>query len=91
MFELAQLENGVVAAQIIMDMETQLAEHHWLKEDNRDGNKRYNKYTRSELDGLFSNMDMDAYLGITGANDIPDAVINQPSFFEGFNALLGRN
>ncbi len=88
MFELAELENGEAAAQTIMDLETRLAEHHWLKEDNRDATKRYNKYTRDDLDTLLSNMDMEVYLDITGAGDIPDAVINQPSFFEGFNALL---
>jgi putative endopeptidase len=89
MFDLAELENGEAAAQTIMDLETKLAEHHWLKEDNRDGNKRYNKYTKDELANLLSNMDMEVYLDITGAGDIPDAVINQPSFFEGFNTLLG--
>ncbi len=89
MFDLAELENGEAAAQTIMDLETKLAEHHWLKEDNRDGNKRYNKYTKDELANLLSNMNMEVYLDITGAGDIPDAVINQPSFFEGFNTLLG--
>lgn len=88
MFELAELENGEAAAQTIMDLETRLAEYHWLKEDNRDANKRYNKYNRDDLDTLLSNMDMESYLEITGAGDVPDAVINQPSFFEGFNALL---
>lgn len=88
MFDLAGLDNGADAAKIIMDLESRIASNHWLKEDNRDGNKRYNKYTRAELDGLLSNMDMDIYLGITGVSDIPDVVVNQPSFFEGFNALL---
>lgn len=90
MFELASLDNGASAAQTIMDLETRLANHHWLKEDNRDGNKRYNKYTKDELSDLLSNMDIDVYLEITGAADIPDAIINQPSFFEGFNVLLSE-
>ncbi len=89
MFALAQLEDGAAAAATIMDLETRLASNHWVKEDNRDATKRYNKYTRAELDELLSNMDMEAFLGITGVADIQDAIVNQPSFFEGYNALLG--
>lgn len=90
MLTLADVDNAAQAAGEIMALETKLAEFHWLKEDNRDGNKRYNKYTRAELDELFSNMDVGTYLSVTGAADAADAVVNQPSFFEGFNGLLGE-
>lgn len=88
MLTLANIDDASDAAGEIMALERKLAEFHWLKEDNRDGNKRYNKYSRADLDILLSNMNMGAYLSVTGAADVPDAVVNQPSFFEGFNGLL---
>ena len=71
-----------------MDLETKLASFHWLKEDNRDANKRYNKYAIADFKKLLSNLDIDASLRIIGAPEVRDIIINQPSFLKGFNTLL---
>lgn len=88
MLTLAGIEDGLNRATKIMDLETKLAEYHWLKEDNRDANKRYNKYAIADFKTLISNLDVDVALKVTGASDVSDIIVNQPSFMEGFNALL---
>lgn len=88
MLELARMDNASGAAQMIMDLETKIAEFHWKKEDNRDGNKRYNKYAFDDLKALLSNMNLDMYMDVTGVSNVTDVIVNQPSFLEGFNELL---
>ena len=88
MLELAGMDTVPGEAQKIMDLETQIAEFHWQKEDNRDGNKRYNKYTFDDLKSLLSNMDLDVYMDVTGVSNVAEVIVNQPSFLEGFNELL---
>ena len=88
MLTLAEIDNAADAANTVMQLETKIADLHWTKEENRNALKRYNKYTRADLDTLLSNMDMDIYLAVTEASNISDAVINQPSYLEGLNALL---
>lgn len=87
MLTLAQIENAAAAAQQIMDLETKIADVHWKKEENRDSNKTYNKYSSEQLKELLSNMDMDSYFEATGAA-AQDVIVNQPSYLEGLNALL---
>ncbi|MBT6135758.1 MAG: M13 family metallopeptidase [Kordiimonadaceae bacterium] len=88
MLALADIQDGVKKASQIMDLETKLASFHWLKEDNRDANKRYNKYAIADFKKLLSNLDIDASLRIIGAPEVRDIIINQPSFLKGFNTLL---
>ena len=88
MMLLAGLDFSAADAIAIMDLETRIAEHHWQKEDNRDGNKRYNKHSNAEFKSLMSNMDIDRYLAITGSPDIADIIVSQPSYLEGLNGLL---
>ncbi len=88
MLNLAGIEADDSAASDIMAFETALADLHWLKEDNRDANKRYNKYAIDDFKAMMSNMDVERYLEITGAPEIGELIINQPSFIEGLNELL---
>ena len=64
---------------IVMDIESKIADLHWKKEDNRDSNKRYNKYEMAELKTLLSNMDLDVYFDVTGVQNVEAVVVNQPS------------
>ncbi len=59
--ELSGYDDATGAAERIMTLETQLAEHHWDKVDNRDPKKRYNKVTDAELGEMLSNMNLDEY------------------------------
>lgn len=88
MMALAGVEFNEGDAKAVMDLETKLAGHHWKKEENRDGNKRYNKHTNADFSSLMSNMDIVAYLEITGTPDIADIIVSQPSYMEGLNGLL---
>ncbi len=90
MLDLANIENAASSAQLIMDLETQIAEVHWKKEENRDSNKRYNKYEITQLKELLSNLDLDIYFDEVGAPNENAIIINQPSFLEGLNSLLGE-
>ncbi|MDG1437939.1 MAG: M13-type metalloendopeptidase [Emcibacteraceae bacterium] len=88
MLELSGIGGGANAASKIMELETQIAKQHWKKEENRDANKRYNKHSREEFEALLSNLDVDSLLEITGAPDIENVIVNQPSFMEGLNELF---
>lgn len=89
MLELVQIENAADAAKSVMDLETKIAEVHWKKEENRDSNKTYNKYSMAQLKDLLSNMDLDIYFDITGVQNAPDTIVNQPSYVSGINDLIG--
>ncbi len=88
MLTLAQLEEGAALAQSIMDLETKIADIHWKKEDNRDSNKTYNKYSMAQLKTLLPNLDLEAYFDVTGVKDGPDVIVNQPSYLTGLNTLF---
>lgn len=84
MFNLAGLENGKVAAQTIMALETKLAGYHWTKVESRNSTKRYNKFAVSELNTVTDAFNWNAYLKAQGVETQPDLIINQPSFVKGF-------
>jgi len=88
MLDLAKIENASASAQTIMDIENKIANLHWKKEDNRDSNKRYNKYEIADLKTLLSNMDLDVYFDVTGVQNVQAVVVNQPSYLEGLNVML---
>ena len=88
MLTLAGIADSATKAIQIIDLESKLADYHWLKEDNRDANKRYNKYQVADFKNVLSNIDVDTVLKITGVSDLNDIIVNQPSYLEGFNALL---
>jgi len=88
MLTLAGIDNAAEVAKVAVDLETKIAGDQWKKEDNRDSIKRYNKYQIADFKTLLSNLDVDAYLKITGVPDISEIIVNQPSFLEGINSLL---
>lgn len=90
MFNLAGLEGGKAAAQAIMALETQLAEHHWTKVESRDSTKRYNKFNVNELNTLTDAFDWAAYLDGQGVAAQKDIIINQPSFIKGFGDVFAK-
>lgn len=71
-----------------MEMETQLAEHNWSPVQNRDNEKRYNKYTIRKLKKLCREFDWDTYLTALGLADESHIIINQPSYVEGFGDVV---
>lgn len=88
MLVLAGLEDPAGSAAKIMDLETALAEHHWLKEENRNAPKRYNKYAVADLDKVMADFDWTPYFAATGVAGVSEIIINQPSYLQGLNTIL---
>jgi len=88
MMGLSGYSNAAGAAGRIMALETQLAEHHWDKVDNRDPQKRYNKVTDDELGVMLSNMNLDGYFTGIGSGRQDYVIVSQPSYMEAMNTLF---
>lgn len=85
---LANTDDAKAAAERIIGLETQLAEHQWTRVANRDPEARYNKYTDAELEELLSNLDLDTYFAGIGSGRQAYVIVGQPSYFEAFNELF---
>ncbi|MDX1571821.1 MAG: M13 family metallopeptidase [Xanthomonadales bacterium] len=88
LFELAGMDDAAGLADTVMDIETQLAEHHWTRVANRDREKRYNKVARAELAELAPAVAWDQYLAATGVHEEDAFIVNQPSYFEGMSQVI---
>ncbi|GHA01388.1 peptidase M13 [Arenicella chitinivorans] len=88
MFALAGFDNGDQAAKTIMDLETQLAKHHWTRVESRNSEKRYNKIATADLANLTDAFDWQAFLTAKRIADQQDIIINQPSFIQGFGEVF---
>jgi putative endopeptidase len=90
MFQLAgiQAEEANTKAEVIMNIETQLANSSMTMLDRRDPNATYNIYTRSELKTLMGAYNIDEYLTALGINDIKRVNVRQPKFFENVGKMM---
>ncbi|MCP4899691.1 MAG: peptidase M13 [bacterium] len=88
MFELAGSADPVASAATIMTLETKLAENHWTRVENRDSDKRYNKFAITDLSDLGDGINWSAYLKASGLENETDIIINQPSYIEGLNTIF---
>ncbi len=86
--DLSGYGDAAAAAGRIMALETQLAEHHWDKVDNRDPEKRYNKLTDAELGEMLSNMNLDGYFSGIGSGRQDYVIVSQPSYMTAMNELF---
>jgi len=85
---LAGVADPAASAGKIMALETAIAGHHWLKEDNRNAPKRYNKHSVAELSELMPDFDWATYLDAEGVAGATEVIVNQPSYLKGLNGLL---
>ncbi|MCH8299987.1 MAG: peptidase M13, partial [Candidatus Marinimicrobia bacterium] len=74
-------------AKRVMEIETELAGHHWTRVENRDRDKTYNKYDLDGLNDLTPNFDWKAFYTGIGVAETQEIVVRQPSFLEGFNRI----
>jgi len=84
---LDRVDAQTVAEQLVA-LETRMAEHHWDKVDNRDPQKRYNKFSDADIDTLFSNLNPDGFFNGLGTGRQDELIISQPSHVEGINELF---
>ena len=90
MLTLAGLDNAADQAQAVMDLETEIASHHWDQVRCRDMKAAFNPKTFSELSSTHPGLHLDLWR--EGAR-IPVEVLatvidNQPSFFDGVEGML---
>lgn len=88
MLSLAGQENTEQAAKSIMALETAIAKLHRTQVENRNSEKRYNKYAVSDLNELTSDIDWSGWLETIGASNEKNIIINQPEFVKGFGTLI---
>ena len=92
MLEIAGIANAHEHAARVMDLESEIASHHWDQVKDRDANLTYNKFTLAELKAISPAFDWDLYLsaGKVPANVFAQAIVAEPSFFEGISAMLEK-
>ncbi len=91
MLSLAGLTDPAIRAQRIVDLETELATHHWDNVANRDSEKTYNPMLWSAANALVGDVDLDIWLNALGVPDksFDEVVVRQPSFMAGLEQVLG--
>ena len=92
MFAIAKIEGGAEHAKRILEIETELASHHWDQVRDRDATLTYNKATFAQLQELSPGLDWGTWN--SGAK-VPDhvlatTIVRQPSFFTGLGELLNK-
>ncbi len=88
MFELAGLDDGDAAADMIMALETRMAGEHMLKEETRNMVALYNKIPTAELVGLMPNFAWNAYLAEANIADIDGVVVTQIDHMKALDAII---
>ncbi len=73
---------------IVMKIESRFAKHSMKKEDMRDPNKIYHKYTLSNLQKLSPAIEWPKFLAGIGAPKLKDVLVGQPEFFKEVSVML---
>lgn len=97
MFRLAGPGAGFVgdpdqAARRVMDLETQIASHHWDVVATRDAVRTHNIMSMDELAALAPGLDWSAWFTALGASEsaTKQVVVRQPSFVEGLDRCVAE-
>lgn len=80
-------ESAKTEADVILGLETKLAQVSITRVENRDPVKTYNKRTVAALSAEAPGFDFAKFLGSMGASTSADVNVRQPAFFTGFAAL----
>ncbi len=88
LFELTGQSNPADSADAILALETELAENHWSRVDNRDRDKTYNKFSFAELQEMSPGFD---WLALFGAAQIPpqnSVIVRQPDYIQALPGII---
>lgn len=77
-------------AEVVMNIETKLAENSQNAVEQRDVQKQYNPYTKAELIKATPNIPWDSYFEVIGIKTPDNMILNQPKFHEGLNTLIDQ-
>jgi putative endopeptidase len=89
MLALAKIPDAQKAAAQIMAIETAIAKGHWDNVQTRDADKTYNKFSRAQVKGLASGLDLDLWFEGMGAKEIEEVVVREPSFMTDLAKTVG--
>ncbi len=81
-------ETAATGAEIVLQVETRLAEMSRTPTQLRDREAQYNKKTRAELSALMPKIDWNQYLKALELENATDVIVGQPEFFTRVNELL---
>jgi putative endopeptidase len=87
-FTLAGRPNAASDAKAVLDLETALAKLHWTRVESRDPIKTYNKIALADLSKEMPGFDWLAWARPQGLDRAKDVIVQQPSFFKGFAAMV---
>ena len=76
------------AVAVILDIETKLAKASMKKEDMRDSEKTYHKWSVAKLQKGVPQVDWRRYLHTLGAGELRDINVGQPEFFKAAGKML---
>ncbi len=87
LFELIESQGGD-QGEMILALESKLAEVHWPRVKIRDANARYNLFKVSDLGNLGQNINWPKFFEACGVGAIEEINVMTPSFFEAFDEIL---
>ncbi len=87
LFELAGLPDGKSSAEQILELETKLAKAQWSRTELRDAEKRYNKYSVSDLPELTPNLPWSVFFDAVGVKDLTEVNVLTPSYFQALETI----
>ena len=83
MFTLAKIPDAEKAATRIVGLETMLAKNHWDRVRSRDADKRYNKYSKAELQSLFKTFEVSTWFEDMGVPAIEHVIVGAAELYHG--------
>src|SRR5690606_2211503 len=87
-FTMAGRTDAAADAKAVLDLETALARAQWTSVENRDAVKTYNPMPLTQIVTRMPGFDWMAWAAPIGIDDAAEWVIQQPSFFTAFAALV---
>ena len=87
-FTLAGRAKPADDAKTVLALETELAKIQWTQVESRDAVKTYNKMQLPKLDAEMPGFAWSVWAKAQGLDKVSDVVINQPSFFKSFAAMV---
>ena len=87
-FTMAGRPDAAAAAKAVLGLETELARAQWTSVENRDAVKTYNPMPVTQIVARMPGFDWMAWAGPIGIDDAAEWVIQQPSFFTAFAAMV---
>ncbi|MCA9060806.1 MAG: M13 family metallopeptidase, partial [Planctomycetaceae bacterium] len=88
LFELAGLEDGALAAEQILTLETRLADAQWSRTELRDAEKRYNLFQTKDLSTLADSIPFSAFFDAVQAPALVEVNVLTPSYFPRLQSIL---